>query len=589
VSTTLVPTTESLTTEGSAVAFLAVEHGYADLQLVYTALTHQPNNVVEALTSIDDEPAASRENLYRCAAAALNVPYVNPSDDNAQPDIDRFQRLDPAALLTNVAIPLSIGGKTILAAGVPSSPSISELAAHGNIDTVALADPQLILAALRRVSNERETISGDRRSKKDEQDTAAARRRAPTPTLALDEKSNLGWTRDLLERAIIQRASDIHLSLTLDSELRIAYRVDGELRPQIVTDIDPDRALNTMITRAGMDIGAKNTTQSASFDHRTQAGARYNVRAELLPALNGPEITLRLLASGGLMTLDQMGLNQGYVKRLKRATERSDGLILVTGPTGHGKTTTLYGALLEVKDGRRKIIAIEDPVEYRIDGLTQVQVAPNVEGGLGWLQAISSSLRSDPDVMLIGEIRDAATANAAVQASQTGHLVLSTLHANNAVAAYARLRSLGVDPVEVAAQTVLITGQRLIPRLHSCSVLRDVSDIDRIRLAASGVDAPNQAHYPAGCDGCDGQGTKGRVPLVEMLSPDPTLRDAVAAGAHETELGLLTDETNLLSFAAEAQRLMVEGAASPTDIASRLREADVNIAAETTDADQTEH
>ncbi len=571
----------------AAVALLALEQELVPPDVAYQAISEHPDDPVGALTTANtgQSAATSRARLYAAIADSLGLPYVDLSAGNVAPDIDLVQRVGADTLTEYVAVPARVDGTVQLAAGTPSAPAIGELAEQADHATVALADPAAILAALRRIERTA-VVDATVDSTDEEQQASARRRRAAAPTIALDEASNLGWVRDVLNRAIDQRASDVHLSLTSDNHLRVAYRVDGELRPQIVTDVDPVRAINTMVTAAGMDIGAQGVPQSTSFRHTTVDGRRYNVRAELLPTVNEAEVTLRLLASGGLMTLDQMGLLPAYVKRLRRATERSDGLILVTGPTGHGKTTTLYGALMEVRDGRRKIVAIEDPVEYRIDGITQVEVAPNREGGLGWLQVISSALRSDPDIMLIGEIRDAATAHAAVQASQTGHLVLATLHANNAVAAYARLAALGVDPADVAAQTVLVTGQRLLPKLHSCATHRPVSDRDRLRLVASGIEPPDLVHYPAGCDACDGQGTRGRVPLVEMLSPDQTLRDAVAAGADEGALTRLLSDRNFLSFADEARRLLDQGLAAPPDIAARLREDVVNLAAETAEGER---
>lgn len=583
--TTVLPADNGLYT---ALAVLIVEHGLADdPQLALTCLRDAAERgtdpIDELVSPRGNRPAAtSRQALFAALGNATGYEHVSLIDPDIHTDVAHIQEFGHQLLLQHQAVPVTRHGRNLLAVANPTLPSPRDLADRLGNATIVLADPYEIVAEIRKVVR-RATID----AAGDADDTAGTSgvRRITAPTIAVDESSNQGWVRETLDRAIRERASDIHFSLGTAGTrptLRVRYRIDGHLRPQIVADIDPRRALNTVIQTARMDVGARNRPQSTSFDHEGPDGQRYNVRAELLPTYDEPEVTLRLLATTQLLTLEDMGLLPVYVDRLRETTRRSEGLILVTGPTGHGKTTTLYGALLELKDTGRKIVAIEDPIEYRIDGISQVQVSPTRDEGLTWLDAITSALRSDPDVMLIGEIRDRKTAQAAVQASQTGHLVLATLHTNNAVAAFARLQALGVDPVEVAAQTVLVTGQRLLPKLHSCAMRRPLDPTDTFRLAASGVDVPDQAAYPrvGGCASCDGLGTRGRVPLVEMLSPDLPFRTAVAAGADETILNGKLTPANFLGFAQEARRLLDDGLASPGEVAARLREEVIDIGAE---------
>lgn len=567
----------------TAAALLALDQQLVAADVAAAAVDASGGTIpgfVRALTTpVPGQGAATtRPQVYAALGRVIGQVAIDVSGDDYTVDIDVIQDLTGDLLTAHVAVPVRAAGQVLLAAGNPSAPAVRDLAARIGPDTpVRLADPLAILSALKKVERKATIDAVGAALTASDHDA----RRAAAPTIALDESSNQGWVRETIDRAIRERASDVHVSLSTNGNLRVAYRIDGDLRAQIAADIDPQRAVNTIVQHADMDIGARNRPQSSSFTHTTPDGRRYNVRAELLPTVTGPDLTLRLLASHGLASLDQMGLLDAYTRRLRDVIARKQGLVLVTGPTGHGKTTTLYGALLDIRDGHRKIVAIEDPVEYKLDGVTQVQVNPRNESSVQWLEAISSALRSDPDVMLIGEIRDQATAKAAVQASQTGHLVLATLHTNNAVAAFSRLAALDVDPVEIAAQTSLVTGQRLVPKLHGCAQRREVDEQDWLRLTASGIDAPTEAFYPAegGCDGCDGAGTLGRVPLVEMLSPDRPLRAAIAAGHDEGRLNDKLNASNFLSFAQEARRLIDDGLAAPDEVVKCLREETVDITA----------
>jgi len=348
----------------------------------------------------------------------------------------------------------------------------------------------------------------------------------------------------LVAAGIEQRASDIHLEPEEDG-IAVRYRVDGILRHVMLL---PRAAGVPLVSRikimAGMDIADRLRPQGG----HASAGvgeARVDLRVSTLPAAHGEKVVIRILdPRAAIHSLDSLGLDVVDEPRMRRLLESREGLILVTGPTGSGKTTTLYAALRQIQQKGLNIITVEDPVEYRIAGIVQVQI--NEKAGLSFASALRSILRQDPDVVLIGEIRDRETAAIAIQASLTGHLVFATLHTNDACTSITRLTDLGVEPARLAAALRGIVAQRLIRRL--CDECRIVANDGVPAKLRSSLPDDLMVYTPVGCESCMMTGYRGRLAVTEIVFADTELERAIAAGVPAGTLETMTRRTGSRSL-----------------------------------------
>jgi type IV pilus assembly protein PilB len=318
----------------------------------------------------------------------------------------------------------------------------------------------------------------------------------------------------LLRRAIEVRASDLHLIPRRD-DLLARVRVDGVMRDLEAIGLDLRAAVVARLkVMAQLDIAERRLPQDGRVAIRL-ADTNTDLRIAVLPATSGETVVIRIayIEGGGVSGLDLLGLDDRTASSLRRALASAGGAIIVAGPTGSGKTTTLYAALKELNDGSRSIVTIEDPVERVVEGSVQVEV--NTRAGLTFARGLRTILRADPDVILVGEIRDAETAEIAMQAAMTGHLVLTTLHAEGAFAALVRLRELGVPAAAIASSVRLVLSQRLLRRV--CAV----------------CSSPDSARKQRGCQACSFTGYRGRIAAYESLAMDEALRVAVAADSNE--------------------------------------------------------
>ena len=326
---------------------------------------------------------------------------------------------------------------------------------------------------------------------------------------------------------IEQHASDIHLEPEEDG-IAVRYRVDGILRHVMLLPKSVGVPLVSRIKiMAKMDIADRLRPQGGHASVGI-GRSRVDLRVSTLPASYGEKVVIRILdPRAAIRTLDSLGLDALDAPRMKKLLETREGLVLVTGPTGSGKTTTLYAALKQIQQKGLNIITVEDPVEYRIPGIVQVQI--NEKAGLSFAAALRSILRQDPDVVLIGEIRDRETAGIAIQASLTGHLVFATLHTNDACSSITRLTDLGVDSAKLAAALKGVVAQRLIRRLcHSCRIVAN----DGIPVQLSGsVSGDLMVHTPVGCDDCSMTGYLGRLAVTEIVLADVELERGIASCA----------------------------------------------------------
>ena len=338
----------------------------------------------------------------------------------------------------------------------------------------------------------------------------------------------------LLTEAVKTNASDIHIE-TFEKRLIVRFRVDGVLREVV----QPKRALAPLLVSrikvmAKLDIAEKRVPQDGRISLRV-AGREIDVRVSTMPSSNGERVVLRLLdKQAGRLDLSHLGMAAKDFERLKSIIYKPHGIILVTGPTGSGKTTTLYAALTELNEKSRNILTVEDPIEYQLEGIGQTQVNTKVE--MTFAKGLRAILRQDPDVVMIGEIRDLETAEIAVQASLTGHLVLSTLHTNTAVGAVTRLHDMGIEPFLLSSSMLGVLAQRLVRVL--CNNCKEAYEPDDAECELMGIDKSTTPtiYKSVGCEECNHQGFKGRTGIYELVILDDEMRTLIHNQASEAEL-----------------------------------------------------
>ncbi|MGM9426891.1 type II secretion system ATPase GspE [Hydrogenophaga sp. MI9] len=358
----------------------------------------------------------------------------------------------------------------------------------------------------------------------------------------------------LLTQAARDGASDIHIE-PFERHSSVRFRVDGTLREVV----QPNRALHAaLISRlkimAELDISEKRLPQDGRISLRIGTRA-VDVRVSTLPSAHGERAVLRLLdKSESRLNLEAVGMQGDVLSRFERLVHQPHGIILVTGPTGSGKTTTLYAALQRLDATQQNIMTVEDPIEYELPGVGQTQVNAKID--LDFARALRAILRQDPDVVMIGEIRDFETAQIAIQASLTGHLVLATLHTNDSVSAVTRLTDMGVEPFLLSSSLLGVLAQRLVRRLCTHCRRQD----------------PTGRWQPVGCAHCNQTGYKGRTGIYELLVCDDPIRALIHNRAAESELLAAATATGLRSMRADGQHLVDEGVTSEAEVLSVTRD-----------------
>lgn len=330
----------------------------------------------------------------------------------------------------------------------------------------------------------------------------------------------------IIENAIRNKASDIHIEPQKD-KIIIRYRIDGKLRKQFEAPKEP---LNSMVTRikllSGMDISERRAPQDGKILVRID-DREIDLRVSILPSINGENLVIRILDNSSFeFTKENLGFTIKDIELLKKITRNPYGMLLVTGPTGSGKTSTLYSLLKDLKTEENNVITLEDPVEYSMDGIIQVNV--NTKAGLTFKSGLKAMLRQDPDVIMIGEIRDEETASMAIRAAITGHNVLSTLHTNDAPSAIIRLMDMGIPSYLIATSIVGIVAQRLIRKLcNNCKEPYMATDYEK-KLLGVDINKDLTLYKPVGCPKCSGTGYKGRTGLFEIMEINHNIRELIS-------------------------------------------------------------
>ncbi|WP_324033318.1 GspE/PulE family protein [Shewanella yunxiaonensis] len=335
----------------------------------------------------------------------------------------------------------------------------------------------------------------------------------------------------IFEDAVQVRASDIHIEPG-DKSLRIRQRVDGLLQETVLKEVNIASALVLRLKlMAGLDISEKRLPQDGRF-HIEIKGHQIDIRMSTMPITHGESVVMRLLdQSAGLLTLNETGMPPAILNRVRRQIKRPHGMLLVTGPTGSGKTTTLYGILSELNKAESKIITVEDPVEYQLPRINQVQV--NHKIGLDFSNVLRTTLRQDPDIIMVGEMRDRETVEIGLRGALTGHFVLSTLHTNDAITSALRLLDMGAAGYLVASALRVIIAQRLVRRVcKNCAIPYQPSPQERAWLASVSQQDFSEATFRigTGCQSCSGTGYRGRIGVFELLELDEAMIDAMRTG-----------------------------------------------------------
>jgi type IV pilus assembly protein PilB len=362
----------------------------------------------------------------------------------------------------------------------------------------------------------------------------------------------------IIAQAAQSRASDIHIE-PAEEYLRIRFRIDGDLQEVMKPAKQTHGAIVTRIKiMAKLDIAERRVPQDGRIEVNIK-NKELDLRVSTIPTIHGEKVVIRLLdRSTFLMPVEDLGLSDRNFSTFREIIKSRNGIVLVTGPTGSGKSTSLYAMLNELNEAKRNVMTVEDPVEYRMEGVTQSQV--NVKAGFSFPEGLRSMLRQDPDVIMVGEIRDRETAEIAVRAAITGHLVLSTLHTNNSIATINRLVDMGIKPYLVSSSIVAIVSQLLVKRIcNSCKVPYLPDDAELEMLELNDLDITIELHRGTGCPHCKNTGYRGRMPIFEILQFDHDIRKMVTDGKSSNEIKKLLQHQGMRTLQDSCLELVLKG------------------------------
>lgn len=545
---------------------LLVEGGLITESQLQSALDIQKQSGGKKLGSIlVDLGIVSEEQMLEVLRKRLNISMVHLSD--LQSIGEKVLALIPEEMARErLILPYKLQGNTLYI--VTSDPLDFATLNHLGAATGRAIEP--ILATKTDIS-----ISINKYYNRRTMETMASTINAATATQAADLfsgvdleeiESRVGevpvvkFINNLIAQAQSKRASDVHIEPLIDA-VRIRFRIDGELVEVVRMN---HKALSSLITRvkimAGMDIAERRIPLDGRFSVDIE-DKQVSIRAASMPTLYGEKIVLRLMADSksGVVPLEALGADEAQSRLIRSAIRSPNGLILVTGPTGSGKSTTLYSLLKELAEDSTNVLTVEDPIEKAVPGVNQTQVNP--KAGLTFATGLRAILRQDPDKIMIGEVRDVETADIAARAAITGHLVLASMHTNSAAAAYMRLVDMGIEPYVVASSVVAVVAQRLLRLIcPHCKKPQTLTEADRHFLQGLGAGNPPALYYGAGCERCDYTGYLGRSAIFEIVATDPHLRDMIVSKAKSSDIEqYLTRERNQKYMLDHGLQLVMDG------------------------------
>ncbi|TFW10286.1 GspE/PulE family protein [Oxalobacteraceae bacterium OM1] len=473
----------------------------------------------------------TEEQISGALAKQLNIPYINLKFYNVNPELVRLIPETQARRFRAIALENRDGSLLVGMADPTDLFAYDEIArtVRRSIELAVVNEGEL-LQTIDRIYRRTDEITGLAKELEQELgDSYVDFGALVGASSGLEEAPVVKLLQSVFEDAAQVRASDIHIEPQAE-RLQIRFRIDGVLHLQTEADIKiaPSLALRLKLM-SELDISEKRLPQDGRFAVKVK-NQQMDVRISTMPTQFGESIVMRLLnQGGGMLRLDSIGMPPSLLKKFRAVLQRPNGLVLVTGPTGSGKTTTLYGALAELNSLERKLITVEDPVEYRLPGINQVQVNEKID--LNFARVLRSALRQDPDVLLVGEMRDQETAQIGMRAALTGHLVLSTLHTNDAASTPVRLLDMGVPRYMVATSLQAVLAQRLVRVIcESCTepYAPKPNEAEWLKAELGDTVAEHRYAHGRGCSHCNGTGYRGRTGVYEMLEMTEAVADAAA-------------------------------------------------------------
>ena len=509
-----------------------------------------------------DEGITTEENIAKALSSQLGYEMVDLQDVSIDEEI--LNLVPPSILKKHKMIPFEYSRTGMNVLRVAMSDPMN-MAAMDDINIITnlqvepvVATPRDVMLALDRYYGQAEVNSALEEYVKEKTSQMAEQE-----DIYSDDINNspiVQLVKTMIEQAVRQRASDIHIE-PMEKQVRVRYRIDGALYEKAAYNISLLPALVARIKIiGGMDISEKRKPQDGRI---TQVVDRreFDIRVSILPTVYGEKIVMRLTSKNALSReKSQLGLKPHDLQKFDHILKSPHGILLVTGPTGSGKSTTLYTALSELNKEDVNIITVEDPVEANIDGINQVQV--NNKADLTFASALRSILRQDPDIIMIGEIRDQETASIAVQASITGHLVVSTLHTNSAASTITRLVDMGIEPYLIADSTVGVIAQRLVRRLCPDCKRAKKADAEDLEMLMRKPDEDLIIYEPCGCAKCDGTGFRGRIGVYEIMEVTPQLKHIISKGGEVEAIKAQALKDGMHTLRMSATELVLDGTTS---------------------------
>jgi type IV pilus assembly protein PilB len=515
------------------------------------------------------------QQLGDALAEQFGVPFVDVVPQAVSPQIVRL--LPERLARQRSCVPVSVSGNTMQLAMV--APDDIEAISEAELITGYRVDPMVALdspvqAALDRGFDERivarQTIVDMKMADLEAAEDAAEEQHHAQAPEEQEQAPVVRLVRAILMGAINANTSDIHLEPHIP-EMRVRDRVDGELQPVMTIPNHIEEAVVARIkVMADMDTTESRRPQDGHLSVQ-EAGTKVNFRVSTIPTVGGEKVVMRLLDEGNrTFEMEQLGLCHRDLTTIQSLIDKPHGMIVVTGPTGSGKTTTMYGILSKLNSVSRNIVTVEDPVEYRLPGINQV--ASDNEHGLGFANALKYIMRQDPDVIMVGEIRDHETATTAVQAALTGHLLVSTLHANDSIGAVARLSDLGIDNFKIGGALLGSIAQRLLR--HICGECKEPIEPNESLLKTLSKDRkpPSNAVYyrGRGCKKCLGTGYSGRIPIYEIMVVTPAMAEGIENGLPITKLRQIAISDGMVELAAAGMEQVLAGRTTLEEVFYKL-------------------